>query len=235
MEIDVSRSRDGRLFVFHPGQEPVRFGNDRMIADMTAREVAALRFLNMDGVPTDVGVSTLDDVLEQLKNRCLINIDKFPMFMEDIACTVRRHNMVEQVIVKTNATPALFEQVEQVAPDFPYMVFARGTDDFSTQLIHRPLNYQGTEIIFPTEDCQVAKSDYIEAMHAMGLKVWANAIIYNYQRVLAAGHSDDISVSGKPDEGWGWLMALGVDMIQTDWPGMLRDYMAQHPAIPGRE
>lgn len=29
----------------------------------------------------------------------------------------------------------------------------------------------------------------------------------------------------KPDEGWGWLIDRGVDMIQTDWSGMLRQHM----------
>ena len=235
MEIDVSRSADGKLFVFHPGEEPHHLGSERLIADMTAEEVAQLRYWNVDQRPTEVGVSTLDDVLEQLKNRCRINIDKFPRCMDDIARAVRRHGMVDQVIVKTNADPELFRQVEQIAPDLPYMVFARGTDDFSEQLKKRPLRYEGTEIIFPTEDCEVAKQDYIERMHGMGLKVWANAIVFDYRRVLAAGHNDDVSVAGNPDAGWGWLMDLGVDIIQTDWVGMLREYMAHRAANVGKE
>ena len=226
MEIDVSRSQDGQLFVFHPGQEPNHLGSARLIADMTADDVRRLRYLNVDNCPTQVGVSTLDEVLEQLKSRCRINIDKFPLFMEDIVRTVRRHDMTDQVIVKTNADPRLFDRVEQIAPDLPYMVFARGTDDFSAGLKRRRLRYEGTEIIFPTEDCQVAQRSYVEDMHRMGLKVWANAIVFDYRRVLAAGHNDDISVAGRPDDGWGFLMDLGVDMIQTDWPGMLRDYQA---------
>ena len=55
--------------------------------------------------------------------------------------------------------------------------------------------------------------------------VWANAIVYDYRVQLSAGHNDDISVAGFPDDGWGWLIDLGVDMIQTDWTGMLRQYM----------
>ena len=42
---------------------------------------------------------------------------------------------------------------------------------------------------------------------------------------LAGGHSDDASLTGDPDAGWGWLMDRGFDIIQTDWPGMLRQYM----------
>lgn len=225
IELDVSKSRDGELFVFHPGEEPNHLRCDRFIKDMTAEEVRALRYVNVDNKPTELGISPLDEIFERLKNRCIINIDKFPTCMADIARTVRRHGMVDQVIVKTNAKPELFDAVEEIAPDLPYMIFARKTDDVSEMLKNRKVNYQGTEIIFDSEDCPVAQTEYIARMHKLGLKVWANAIVFNYQKVLAAGHNDDISVAGRPDEGWGWLIDLGVDMIQTDWPGMLRQYM----------
>ncbi len=225
IELDVTKSLDGTLFVFHPGRELEHLLSPRAIPEMTDREVRALRYANADRRVTEVGVSTLDEVLEQLKNRCLINIDKFPTCMAEIAQTVRRHGMVDQVIVKTEADEAQFRLVEQIAPDLPYMVFARREDDFSEMLKKRRLNYQGTEIIFADEACEVAAPAYTQRMHALGLKVWGDAIVFNHKRVLAAGHNDDVSVSGHPDDGWGWLMDLGVDMIQTDFPGMLRAYM----------
>ncbi len=225
IELDVTRSLDGTLFIFHPGRELEHLLSTRAIPEMTDSEVRALRYANADRRPTEVGVSTLDEALEQLKNRCRINIDKFPTCMADIAQAVRRHGMTDQVIVKTEAQEELFCQVEQIAPDLPYMVFARNEDTFSEMLKKRHLNYQGTEIIFPEENCEVASPAYMERMHKLGLHVWANAIVFNHKRVLAAGHNDDISVSGRPDEGWGWLIDRGVDIIQTDFPGMLRTYM----------
>lgn len=225
IELDVSRSLDGELFVFHPGEEPNHLRSERFIKDMMAEEVRKLRYVNMDNKPTQFGISTLDEILERLKNRCIINIDKFPFYMEDIARTVRRHNMVDQVLVKTNATNELFEAVEQIAPDLPYMIFVRDMDDVSEMLKERKLNYRGTEVLFESENCPVAQHEYMERMHKLGLDVWVNSIVYDHQVQLAAGHNDDISVAGHPDEGWGWLIDRGFDMIQTDWAGMLRQYM----------
>ena len=225
IELDVTKSADGVLFVFHPGKEKEHLRCETSLSQMTAQEIGALRYVNIDNDFTQQPVSRLDDVLEQLKNRCIVNLDKFPTCMEDIAKAVRRHGMADQVIVKTDAKAEWFEKVEQIAPDLPYMVFARGTDDFSERLMTRPMRYTGTEIIFPDDLCQVAQPAYFERMHALNLKVWANAIVFDYRRVLAAGHNDDISVAGRPDEGWGRLIDLNADMIQTDWPGMLRDYM----------
>lgn len=225
IELDVSRSADGELFVFHPGMEPAHLGIDTPLSRMEARDIRNLRYLNEDNTPTQLGISTLDEVFEQLKGRCQINLDKFPTCMADIARAVRRHGMTQQVLVKTEAREELFRQVEELAPDLPYMVFARREDTVSEMLRKRFPNYRGTEIIFPDETCGVAQPEYTERMHRLGLQVWVNAIVFDCRRVLAAGHNDDISVAGQPDQGWGWLMDLGADIIQTDWPGMLRAYM----------
>ena len=51
-----------------------------------------------------------------------------------------------------------------------------------------------------------------------------NAIVYNEKDVISGGHTDDISVAGNPDEGWGWIGARGADIVQTDWPQMAITY-----------
>lgn len=225
VEIDVTRSADGELFVFHPGEEPHHLLIDRYLRDMTKEEISELRFVNADHTPTQFGISTLDDILEQLKDRCIVNVDKFFDNPAEIAAAIRRHGMQDQVLVKTSATEEWLRIVEEVAPDLPYMVFARNEDNITELALKRNLRYLGTESLFTHEDAQVAQEEYIEKMHKLGLKVWYNAIVFNYKTIHAAGHNDDISVSGRPDEGWGWLIDKGVDMIQTDWPGMLRQYM----------
>lgn len=68
---------------------------------------------------------------------------------------------------------------------------------------------------------------YIDKLHRDGRLVWANAIIYNYKTQLSAGHSDDISAAGDPEGGWGWLADRGYDLIQTDWPLMMRLYLEE--------
>lgn len=231
IELDVTKSLDGELYVFHPGKESRFLTSPRPLGEMTREEIAEVCFVNVDRNPTSTHLSTLDEILERLKNRCLINIDKFPTCMAEIAQTVRRHGMQEQVIVKTEATEEMFRKVEVLAPDLPYMVFARREDTVSEMLQKRFPLYRGTESIFPDEDCDLAKPEYTQRMHKLGLKVWMNAIVFKESRVLSAGHNDDISVSGQPDKGWGHLMDLGADMIQTDWPGMCRQYLLAHAAV----
>ena len=217
IEIDVARFADGVLYVFHPGMERAHLYSARLIRDMTAQEVDSLCLVNQDVTPTQFHVSRLDEVLDRFKDRCYINIDKFWMWPDEIARRVRAHGMEDQVLVKTDADPAVFDRVEQVAPDLPYMIIAKQQDDYSEQLKKRNLRYVGVEALFTEETAPICSPEYIDRMHQMGLIVWANAIVYSYRAVLSAGHNDDISAPGNPDAGWGWLARRGFDILQTDW------------------
>lgn len=217
VEIDIARSADGALYVFHPGMESAHLRSTKLIRDMTAEEVAALRFVNQDGVPTECRVSTIDEVFELLKGRCIVNIDKFWTAMPEITAAVRRHGMEQEVIVKTSADPKWFDQLEQVAPELPYMPIISQEDVCTEALAGRRINLIGAEVLFKTEDAPVASDAYIADMHRRGLLLWVNAIVYNYKAVLAAGHSDDVSMAQNPDDGWGWLADKKFDIIQTDW------------------
>lgn len=230
IELDVSNSSDGELFVFHPGMEPVFLHMDKLLSDVPASEIRKLSFLNADATPTQFGINTFDEALEALKGRCYINVDKFWNNVDPIVKAIRRHNMADQILVKTSPNEDVYSYMEQCAPDINYMVIIRDHDDQTEQLLKRGMRYAGAEVLFSTEDSEFATEAYIESMHKKGLLVWANAIVYNHQAVLTAGHNDDISVVGRMDEGWGWLLDKGYDIIQTDWPLMLKNYMNQRTA-----
>lgn len=225
IELDVSNTKDGELFVFHPRMEPVFLRSERYLSEMTAQEARELHFYNGDMTITQKKLHTFDEALEHLKGRCYINVDKFWDNVEPIMAAIRRHDMMDQVLVKTGPSEEVAACLERIAPDVNYMVIIRDEDTVSDALLKRNLNYVGAEVLFKTEESELASREYIERMHEKNLLVWVNAIVYNDQTVLAAGHNDDISAPGRMDEGWGWLLDRGYDIIQTDWPMMLRHYM----------
>ena len=94
IELDVGRSRDGTLYIFHEGCEKVQLGTERKLCEMTDAEIAELRYLNTDAVPTALGVNTFDEAFEFLKGRCYINVDKFDLYPDDIIRAIRRHDML---------------------------------------------------------------------------------------------------------------------------------------------
>lgn len=225
IELDVSHTSDGELFVFHSGMEPVFLHSNRLLKDMTADEARKLYYFNGDGAQTQKKLSTFDEALEHLKGRCYINVDKFWENVEGITGTIRRHGMADQILVKTAPDEAITDWLEQNAPEINYMLILSEEDRHSERMLRRHLNYVGVESLFARENCPIAGEKYAEWMRAHGLLRWGNAIVYSYKAVLAAGHDDNRSAPGHMDEGWGWLLEHGFNIIQTDWPMMLRSYM----------
>lgn len=231
LEIDITKSADGELFVFHPGLESIHLRSDRLITDMTAAEVRELRYCNGDGVKTTQGVSTLDEVFEAFGHRCFINLDKFWDNIAEISACVRRHKLQDRVIAKSHPADECIELLEQVAPDIPYLPFLWNEDDCTDELLKKNIRFIGTEAHFSDDDSEVASAEYLDKMHKQNLIVWANAIVFNYKTVESAGHTDDISVTGNPDEGWGWLAKRGFDIIQTDWVLPMRMYLEENELL----
>ncbi len=228
LEIDATVSADGELFTFHPGTEKIKLGIDCDLRLMAAKDIEKLPLLNLHGTPTGHHIPRLEEMLQFLRGRCIINIDKFQDSPESIARLVRRLGMQDQVIVKTNAIPALFDAVTQFAYDLPYMPFVYETDDcFAPLSARKDIRYIGAEVIFATEASHLASDEYIDTMHKLGKKIWVNAIVFDEKRQLAAGHSDDLSICDSPAKGWGWLAHKGYDMIQTDWPLACSQYLRQ--------
>ncbi len=227
LEIDVTMSGEGTLFIFHPGMEPYHLKSKEYIPNMTDEQVKALRYINYDTVYTQFGLHTLDELLEHFKGRCYINVDKFWDHPKEIYETLKRHNILDQIIVKSSPSPEVFDVLEDLAPELQFMSIVQNTNDVHEELMRRNINYIGTEVLFTDENAEVATPAFIERMHKDNILVWANSIIFNHKTQLTAGHSDDTAICGDPENGWGWLARRGYDFIQTDWPGMLIPYLKE--------
>ena len=215
IEIDVDYTADGKLIIFHPGMERAFLGFNDSLHRHPWEFVKQLRYQNIDDTPTQFGIETLDDVLERFKGRCFINVDKFWEKPREISEAIRAHGMTDQVLVKTDPKDKYLDIVEEFCADMPYMAIVKSEAEIAAARSRR-INYVGTEVLFDKDSSPLASPDFIEAHHRDGLLVWCNAIVYNYRRVLAGGHSDDAAITGDPEGSWGWIEDRGFDLMQTD-------------------
>ena len=227
IEIDISKTLDGKLVIFHPGMEKMHLCHEgKPIPQLTYEEVKELRFVNMDNTPTEHGLCTLDEVFETFKGRCFINADKFWDAPKEISDAIKRHNIAEQVLVKSMPSKEVFDIMESYAPEIMFMpLLYNVSNDSHKLLMNSNVNYVGAELCFTDESCEVCQDEYIDMLHRDGKLAWANSIVYYYKTVISAGHNDDISLVGDPDKGWGWLVDKGFDIIQTDWCMQMVDYL----------
>ena len=227
VEIDVTKSKDGQFYVFHPGMEHVFLRSDRPISEMDSSEVDAMFLVNQDSVRTSYKVPKLAEVLALLKDKVYINVDKFWIDVEGISNEIRKAGVEKQVIVKTHVDEKSLENVKKYAPDFMFVPLVWGKDNITDKLKEDGINVIGAEVLFGKEEDDCISDEYIKSMHEKGRLIWVNSIIYNEADVISAHRTDDISLYDHPDKGWGWLLDKNIDFIQTDWLLMLKNYIAE--------
>lgn len=225
IEIDVSVTKDKKYYVFHPGTEPIFLGINRRLSDMMAEEVEELRLLNQDKAPTSYKIPKLSEVLELLKDRTYINVDKFWTDVEGITAEIRKAGVDRQIIIKTGTDEKTLGEVKKYASDFMFIPIIRKDDGLTERLAREGINVIGAEVLFESEDAEVISDGYIKRMHDREMMVWVNTIIYDERAVLSAHHSDDVALTVSPDIGWGWLIDKNIDFLQTDWLLALRLYV----------
>lgn len=225
IEADVSCSADGKLFLFHPGMEIPHFNKLKWLKFMKYDKIKKLRYVNYDNTPTQFGISSFDDFLEQFKGRCYINIDKFWDNPEKIYEAINRHGMKEQMLVKSKVSDKVISVLENLCPDLPYIPIVSEKHPMHMELMKKNINYIGAEVLFKNDNSILAQKEFIDMMHNDGKLVWVNSIIYDHREQLSGGHSDDTALTVSEDYGWGWLADRGFDFIQTDWTMMLVDYL----------
>lgn len=217
LEMDLFKSTDGKIFIFHTGKEPYQLNKNIDLTKLDSEEIKKLRLINVDFNPTQWGINSFDDILEHFKGRCILNLDRIGDCIPDVIKAVERHNMKDQVLLKHAPIPSVLKIIEDVAPDYMFMPIYMEEDNASEIIEKMNINYIGAELVFKTEESPVIQPEYIESMKKRGKTLWGNAVLYNYKIPLSAGHTDDVSMIDDPDKGWGWLVDHGFDIIQTDW------------------
>ncbi len=216
IEIDLDRTADGKLVIFHPGMEQAHLGMGERISNFPWDFVRRLHYVNIDRVPTQYGICSFDEVLERFKDRCYINVDKFWTYPREISDAIRAHGMQDQILVKAPPKPELLDVVEQFCADIPYMAVI-GDESELDAVRSRRINFVGSEVIFAEDTARIASREFINECHARGELVWCNSIVYNYRSVIAGGRNDDRAAEGDPEGSWGWIADQGFDLMQTDW------------------
>lgn len=228
IELDITKSSDGEFYVFHPGMEKAQLHSRRLISTMKSTSVSKLRYVNQDDTKTQFCVEKLENVFDFLKGKCYINVDKFWTDIPGISSVIKKCGVEKQVIVKTEIKNCYMQQIIEYAKDFMFMPIVKGTDNVTDMLADKGINCIGAEVLFSDDKDFCCSKEYIDSMHKKGMILFVNAEVYNYKSVISANHNDDTAFSKSLYDGWGWLIDRGFDIIQTDWCGVLSNYIAEY-------
>ncbi len=233
-EIDVVRSLDGKYYVYHDSEEGQNLGFTTNLKNLTAAQIDRLRLINKYGCLTTQKIPTFSEVLQTVKGKGLINIDR--CWGKDFSYTkgaldlVREEKMTDSIIFKSTAREDILQGLADY-PDIPFMGLVYSLDDIEKIEAHK-INIVGYEMIFK-HDCDILLSA-LPSLRQKGYLLWVNTITLDDTTILSGGHDDARALLDDMDNHWGKLMELGFNVLQTDFPQALSNYRNKKFQLPNR-
>ena len=232
VEMDVAMSTDGKYYVLHDGNEMRLLRTAKNIRSMTSEEIENLDYYNYEGVKSGGKVNRFEDVLSALKGKCLINIDRcwdlkfenfnYPLGAFDI---IRKLNMEDQIIYKTGINEYYLSEMKKNNVRLMYMPIVNTPEEVEKAESYG-LNIVALEVIYPTVDNPMVSDENIKKWKDKGYLLWTNSINV-WDDFVISGEHDDMHAIKEGTAAWDFCINKGFDIIQTDWPAVLKNYLEE--------
>lgn len=227
IEIDVQRTKDGKLILMHDRTVDRCTNGKGKIEDMTYDEIQKLRLRPQHNASaTRNHIPTLEEVLVLCKGKILINIDKGYDYFQQVYELLEKTGTTDQVIIKSGySLDKVKKENGSVLDKVIYMPIVNLNDKNAERSLDEFISIHPVAI-----ECCLGKFDanvdrMLQKIHDAGIKIWINSIWAS----LCDGHDDDRAVElGEPDQSWGWILERGGSIIQTDRPQPLLQYLKKH-------
>lgn len=219
IEADVTRDKEGVLYMFHDAHEPFNFAVDKHIPEMTTAEVSALKSFNANGDKCLPAPVRLDEYLKYFKDRdCIINLDRCWNIWDEVNELVKKYDMFDRIIYKSPCGEKYCEFVKNCKYPMIYMQII-STMNQANEALRYGDKIAGFEVLYKTEDDDLCSDSFIDMCKNKELILWSNAMTLNDTDVLSAGHEDNSIIENGKDE-WKWHFSKKFDIVQTDWPAL---------------
>lgn len=224
VEIDLHKTKDGELILMHDKTIDRTTNGKGRVADFTLDSLKTFVLKNGMGRLTYHHIPTLQEAMEASKGKILVNLDKSYNLFDEVYSVLQETKTVDQVIVKGKVPFAQAEkEFGQYLDDVIFMPIVSLDQPGSRKIIEDYITeFQpaAIEFVFKNEDSSII--DEFKSIRKKGSRAWVNSLWAN----LNAGYEDEIAVQ-HTDSIYGWYVKKGVNMIQTDRPQLLLDFLRE--------
>ncbi|AZA83644.1 glycerophosphodiester phosphodiesterase [Chryseobacterium lactis] len=220
VEIDLALTKDGVLILMHDKTIDRTTTGKGSPSDYTLEEIKKLYLRDGLGVPTQMKVPTLAEVLDVTNGKIFINLDKAFDYFDLVYPILKERKMFDQILFKGTATYDEFnKKYGKIKDEIHYMPIVRLNSGEGWIKVNEYLkNYKvyGFELTLGKDEKNLIDFKEIRKKH---VKVWVNSLWPE----LSAGHNDD-KVLENPDM-YQWYPDHQVNIIQTDRPKELIEFL----------
>ncbi len=222
METDVRMTKDGVLVLMHDETINRTTSGKGKVSEVTWDSLQRVTLRQGHGGPTQERVPTFEEFMDSVKGKpILINLDKCWNYIGDVYRILQKTGTVDQGLFKGPFSLAeLRAMFGIIADSIHYMpIVANNHPDTLVKTFLKEYKTAGFELCFNTMESTVL-TQTIPMVRKSGLTVWLNSLWPS----LCAGRDDEKAMVS-PDDNWGWLIQIGANVIQTDRPKELLQYL----------
>ena len=227
LEMDVIKSADGVFYVYHSDQDKFLLHLQNNIHNLTSKQIDELEIYNWLDKPSGLHLEKLDDILDEFENQCFINIDRSWIYMDEIL-TYLKNRKHDNIILKTPVKDEYLSKIEKSKIDVMYMPIVYSLKELERCMDYE-INLSAVEMIFNDINIDLIQPETFKLCKKMNLATFVNAETLGRENecMLSAGFDDNLSIEKGFEYGWGKLIDMGFDIIQTDWVGLLCKYLTE--------
>ncbi|MEO6685012.1 MAG: glycerophosphodiester phosphodiesterase family protein [Dyadobacter sp.] len=234
VEIDIHKTKDGQLVLLHDETiDRTTTGHGRL-DNWTLDSLKTLRIRQGHGASIPGQLPTLEQAMLFIKGKpVLVNLDKSWDCLEEAFAVLKKTGTIQQAIFKGSETLTEMRKKHGALMDsILYMPMVRAADfPVNNETANQSVDFVSgffdhfKPVAFEVTFDRVESPVLIKAIPAIQqhhVAVWMNSL----WETQAANHTDEESLT-HPDENWGWLIKKGANVIQTDRPKELMDYLRE--------
>ncbi|RYZ87062.1 MAG: glycerophosphodiester phosphodiesterase family protein [Moraxellaceae bacterium] len=221
VEIDIQKTKDGQLILMHDKTLNRTTTGKGNVSDFTLEEIKKLYLKSGIGIETHHKIPTLQEAMMVTKGKILVNIDKGYNHFDEVYKILERTGTLKQTVVKSGSdyTKITSEKGEAFLKQVIFMPVVNLDKPVATAVIKeytQKLKPVAFELVFNSDTSKIINQ--FNEIKKSGSRVWVNTLWPS----LNAGHHDDLAVDeGNLKDSWDWIIAKGVNIIQTDRPAEL--------------
>lgn len=251
VEIDIRMTKDSQLVLMHDKTLDRTTTATGKVSDYNLDELTDVRLTTCQGLPTRHHIPTLEEAMELAKGKIMLNVDKAFDYFDKVYELSKKTGTVDHILYKTPFygewidyekltakygewidsvyfMPVIyldFDNAQQIINSFMESKKKPVAIEFVFSNTKEELNLHIPDTAKALEWIQFADSlspvvHKFQDFRDKGVKVWVNSL----WPFVSGGYDDERAVED-PDGAWGWLIDKNVNMIQTDRPEMLLEYL----------
>lgn len=222
VEIDVRMTRDSQLVIIHDETLDRTTTGKGKVSDWKLDSLKTLYLRNGANHPTHHRIPTLEEAMLTAKGQILVNLDKCYHYFDKAYDILEKTGTTDHVVMKGKVP---LEQVQKEfgeylseVPFMPIVDLHHPDAEKTIAAYQQKLKPVAFEILFKDENPALLND--FHKIRKNGSRIWVNTLWES----LNAGYEDDMAIDD-PEKIYGWLIEKGVNMIQTDRPALLLDYL----------